>query len=361
MTRLEVIVVGGSVAGTATAIACGRHGLRTLLVEGQTRDRELPGETLHPGIEPLFRALGVAEQVNACAFTRHAGYLVRSGKKVSRKLYGSDMHGVLLGYQAERAKLQAILLEQAEACGVQILSGERALHALFDGNRVCGVVSKSGEYESSFVADASGGAHWLMRQLRFPILRVSPRLMAHFGWAAGQEHDQAGDAFPEFNMHDAAWDWRAPIRCDKHAWVHLDLGASRRSPELTEGNQIKGSCARDVTWRMARPCAGPGYFLAGDAAWILDPASSHGVLFAIMSGLAAADAICKTMQSPEEAWRIRTSYISWIEDWFCRDAAALISLYSGMDSPPGWLSSASEAVRYIAMSSSDRAFPKSAS
>jgi flavin-dependent dehydrogenase len=360
MTRFDVIVVGGSVAGAATAIACGQRGLTTLLLEAQTKQRDIPGETLHPGIEPLFRALGVAERVNACGFTRHAGYLVTSGGKVCRNAYGSDAHGVWLGYQAERGKLHAILLEQADASGVEVLRGERALRPLFEGSKVAGVVSNSGAYRSSFVADTSGGAHWLMRQLRFPILRVSPRLIAHFGWIAGEEQGHGADPLPEFNMRDAAWHWRAPIRGDKHAWVHLDLDASRRGAELTAHSRVKGS-ALDVTWRIARPCAGPGYFLAGDAAWVLDPASSHGVLFAIMSAMAAADAIYKVLQSPAEDRRIQAGYISWIEDWFCRDAAALISLYSGMDSRPGWLASASEAMRYIAMSPSDRALSKSAS
>jgi hypothetical protein len=44
----------------------------------------------------------------------------------------------------------------------------------------------------------------------------------------------------------------------------------------------------DVSSSIANPTAGPGYFLAGDAASIVDPLSSHGILKALMSGMKAA-------------------------------------------------------------------------
>jgi flavin-dependent dehydrogenase len=43
-----------------------------------------------------------------------------------------------------------------------------------------------------------------------------------------------------------------------------------------------------VTWRLANNAAGPGYFLASDAALVLDRTSSCGVLCALMSGKMAA-------------------------------------------------------------------------
>jgi len=54
---------------------------------------------------------------------------------------------------------------------------------------------------------------------------------------------------------------------------------------LTADGEARGI---DVTWTRVQPAARPGYLLAGDAAFVLDPASSHGLLKAIMSGMAAA-------------------------------------------------------------------------
>ncbi|MBA4535538.1 hypothetical protein H1196_23700 [Brevibacillus halotolerans] len=50
----------------------------------------------------------------------------------------------------------------------------------------------------------------------------------------------------------------------------------------------------DMTWRVITQLGGPGgYFLIGDAATVLDPASSHGVLKAVMSGMMAGNLIAQ--------------------------------------------------------------------
>jgi flavin-dependent dehydrogenase len=363
MKAVDVVVVGGGPAGAAAAIDCCRRGLRTLILEPQADMREIPGETLHPGMEPLFRALGIDRQVEAAGFHRHRGYVVRSNGTTSTNDYGSDSRGAWHGYQADRPRLHAILMDQAKACGAIVLRGERALSPIFTRRRMSGIVSTAGVHRSAFVVDASGHAHWLMRQLRIPMLEVSPRLITFFGWGEPEEQGDTAKDLPEFVMRDASWDWRAPIHRDRHAWVHLDL-----QPDFGKLQAIQGGAecpagivpsgktgARDVTWRIARPSAGPGYFLAGDAAWVLDPASSHGVLFAFLSAMAATQAIAELLRSPEDHERVQARYSTWTEGWFCRDAAALISLYGAMNTPPGWLPSAADAVRYIAMSPSDRA------
>jgi flavin-dependent dehydrogenase len=359
---VDVVVVGGGAAGAAAAIGCCQRGLRTLILEPRTDAGDIPGETLHPGMEPLFRALGVDRQIEAAGFHRHRGYVVRSNGSTSTNDYGSDSRGAWHGYQADRARLHAILIDHAKTCGAIVLRGERALSPVFTRRRMTGIVSTAGVHRAAFVVDASGHAHWLMRQLRIPMLEVSPRLIAFFGWGAPEEQGDTARDLPEFVMHDASWDWRAPIRNDRHAWVHMDL-----EPDLGKLRAIEGrgkspawlapseTGARDVTWRIARPAAGPGYFLAGDAAWVLDPASSHGVLFAFLSAMTATQAIAELLQSPEDHERIQARYSTWTEGWFCRDAAALISLYGAMNTPPSWLSLAADAVRYIAMSPSDRA------
>jgi flavin-dependent dehydrogenase len=363
---VDVIVVGGGAAGAATAIKCCQRGLRTLVLEPRTEAGDIPGETLHPAMEPMFRALGVDRAIAAAGFHRHRGYIVRSKGSTSTHYYGSDARGAWEGYQADRSRLHTILLEHAKACGAIVMRGERAVHPIFTGRRMTGIVSSAGRHGASFVVDASGHAHWLMRQLRIPVLEVSPRLIALFGWGVPDERGDRAPGLPEFALESTSWDWRAPIRTDRQAWVHMDL-----EPDLAKQRAIDGrsKCpaglapsgktgARDVTWRIARPSAGPGYFLAGDAAWVLDPASSHGVLFAFMSAMAATDAIVEILRSPQDHDHVQARYSTWTEDWLSRDAAALISLYGAMDTPPNWLSSAADAIRYIAMSPSERAFSR---
>ena len=358
---VDVIVIGGGPAGSSAAIACSARGLRTLLLESDSDPGQRPGETLHPGIEPLFRSLGVDAQVNQAGFLRHPGYFIRSGTNSSFHAYGSDHSVQLLGYQAERRKLQRILLERAVAGGVEVSLGERAIRPRLRGNAVSGLLTATRAYESRFVIDATGSSQWLRRYLSIWSFRVSTILVAHYGWFEPSRELEMSSTLPEFRMAGGGWSWTAPVSSGKFAWVSLNLSDKRSSARfvpdiLARGIPIGNPRARDVTWKIARPCAGPGYFLVGDAACMLDPASSHGVLMAIMSGMIAAEGISKILSTSANVDRIREGYCAWIGDRFCSDAQALISLYSDFENPPSWLSAASEAVRYIATSPSDRAF-----
>jgi flavin-dependent dehydrogenase len=356
-TEFDVIVVGGGPAGAATAICTAARGLRTLVLEGSGSPHRRPGETLHPGTHQLFRLLGVDTSVDAAGFLRHAGYFIRTHQQEQIYSYGSDHQGELLGYQADRAKLESILLNGALCSGSLVKRRQNVLSAIVEGGVVTGVASKSSMYSARFVVDATGSLQWLRRQLKLPLLRVSRFLIANYGWADLPEGEESDGILPEFNVDKQSWTWIAPITPTRRAWVSLDLNSSlghdAQIPHQVASFRSVGRLRRsDVTWRLARPCAGPGYFLVGDAAWVVDPASSHGVLKALVSGIVAADAIRTTIERQERSSKVRSSYCAWMERWFCTDASALISLYLQMVGSPSWLAAASEAVRYISMNPS---------
>ncbi|MGL4498228.1 MAG: NAD(P)/FAD-dependent oxidoreductase, partial [Planktothrix sp.] len=93
----------------------------------------------------------------------------------------------------------------------------------------------------------------------------------------------------------------------------------------------------DVTWRQVSPPAGPGYFLVGDAATVLDPASSHGVLKAVMSGMMAAHLITQVLQGKAFESQVITGYSQWMETWFQKDIEMLRNLYALLPSAPDWV------------------------
>lgn len=357
----DVIVVGGGPAGASAAIACSSRGLRTLIVEANAHSGVRPGETLHPGMETLFRSLGVHARVNEANFLRHPGFRVQSRFKSVFETYGSDQRGPWMGYQADRATLHEILLDRASACGALILRGEKAMHPILRAGKVEGLQTNAGTYLSKFVVDAAGHRQWLLHELGVPSIRISPPLVAHYGWNKPREVLESEPGVPDFRMIGSTWEWSAPINSGRHAWVKLDLMDRRLDcrpgPPASLADCVplgrEGAC--DVTWKIATPCAGPGYFMVGDAAWVLDPASSHGVLKAVVSALVAGEAIVNSLNGSARAGRQQASYSAWMEGWFRSDAAALISIYSGMENPASWLSAAAELVRKISIKSSAQA------
>jgi len=87
-----------------------------------------------------------------------------------------------------------------------------------------------------------------------------------------------------------------------------------------------GSRGVDMTWRLHEPCAGPGYFLLGDAAALLDPASSNGVLRALMSGMLAADLAARMLLGGDESSAAQ-AYIRWISELFYHQINSLLESY----------------------------------
>lgn len=93
----------------------------------------------------------------------------------------------------------------------------------------------------------------------------------------------------------------------------------------------------DINWRVVRRPAGPGFFVAGDAAAVLDPASSHGVLRAIMSGMMAAHLIAQVVCYDASESAAAQRYSDWIRRWFDHDVAGLRDLYGRLPKPPSWV------------------------
>jgi 2-polyprenyl-6-methoxyphenol hydroxylase-like FAD-dependent oxidoreductase len=116
----DVVVVGGGPAGAAAAIACATQGLRVALCEREPAGRDRPGETLHPGIEPLLGQLGVSDRLAGVVGARHAGIWIQWGGARRLEPFGSDAGGSWKGLQVWRADFDALLLTRPREAGVDV-------------------------------------------------------------------------------------------------------------------------------------------------------------------------------------------------------------------------------------------------
>ncbi|HLL77544.1 MAG TPA: FAD-dependent oxidoreductase [Pyrinomonadaceae bacterium] len=328
---LDVLVVGAGPAGCAAAIHCAQRGLSVALLEREEFPRDRPGETLHPGVEPLLRQLGLGGALQSADFPRHPGIWVRWDSEPRFEPFGADADGPWMGFQAWRATFDALLLDRARDAGVIVRQPCRADSPALDGARVTGVRASCGELPARFVIDAAGSGHWLARKLSLGIRRRSPRLLVRFGYVRGE--CSARDEAPALVADEAGWTWTARVRPRLYGWARLSWRDARQSdagpPEELRGLIPHGPVrAADVTWRMVSEPAGPGYFLAGDAAALLDPASSHGVLKGIMSGMMAAHLCAAVIVDGASEQQASREYRRWLADWFEADAARLRELYA---------------------------------
>jgi flavin-dependent dehydrogenase len=331
----DLLVVGGGPAGTAAAIWAALAGLRVRLFERSVYPRHRPGETLHPGLGTLFRQLGVEARVSAASALRPEAIEVEWSGRRSRQAFGADSDGAWRGYQVAREVLDSILLERAREVGVEIEQPAAAGAPLVRRGRVAGVRAGGAEMAARFVVDATGAAGWLRRHLRLEREVASPPLRAYYGYCEGDLPSLA-DA-PSMSGDDAGWTWTAQISPRRLHWTRLALDG-RRAAEPPESmapfariGRVRGA---DATWRYVHPAAGPGYFLVGDAAIVLDPAAASGVLRALMSGMMAGHAIAGILAGRTGEGQGCAGYSRWMKAWFDNDVGHLSGLYRQLD--PSW-------------------------
>lgn len=183
----DVVIVGASIAGAATAIALAERGRDVLIIE-RAREwrRKACGEGLFPtGVRELER-LGLAAELCERG-APIAGVRFHAGGFVAEAPLG-DGHG--LGIQ--RGELDRALLARAEAAGVALRRGEAVTRLSVSGRRATGAVLANGEGVDAHVVVGADGLHSRIRRLAG--LETSTR-GSRYGVSA---HTRTVDPLPPF-------------------------------------------------------------------------------------------------------------------------------------------------------------------
>jgi flavin-dependent dehydrogenase len=330
---LDVLVVGGGPAGTATAIECRRRGLSVCVIEQAGFPRRAPGETLHPGVATALRQLGVWDDVQSAITVRPRGCRVIWNGLDRVYPYGGHDDDSWRGCHLFRSDLDAALLRRAAALGADILQPCRALDVVMRDDRVCGIVTSRGTVFARWVVDATGRNGWLSRRLRLDVQRCSPAFVATYGYVRAKSGDRPDEDLATLRADDRGWTWTAKVSSNLEAWVRLTLAADRpcrawRPPALADRRPVGETRYADVTWREVVHPASAGYFVVGDAAALLDPARSSGVLKALTSGMVTASCIAANLhhRAPDEV--ACGAYSQHVRASFAADVNRLSDSYS---------------------------------
>lgn len=334
---VDLLVVGGGPAGAAAAITARAQGLSVVLVERELHPAAHPGETLHPGLEPLLDRLGLGDEVRAAGFVRPRGQHVQWGEAPLRFVaYGEDERGPWRGFQAVRPQLDTIFLQRAQAVGADVRRGVEVQQALRDddalrGWTVCGGSTGASEIRAAWCIDATGRRQRFAEALALdPVVR-SRRLVVRYGWVRGRVPDI--DDAPVLAGDADGWTWIARVEAERYAWAHLALrrASPQRGwmpPRLAACTAQGPSHGADVTWRRAQSLAGDGWMLAGDAGAVVDPAAGHGVLRAVMTGMNAAHLAAAAVQGRASAERVAAEFDRFATGWFEHDIDVLQGFYA---------------------------------
>ena len=224
----DIIVLGAGPAGCAASIRARQAGFCVVMFDANSKPKASPGETLHPGIEPILGQLGVLDQVLLAGFWRHRGVWIEGGGSRCFSPYGEDGNGPWLGFQADRRTFHRIPQQAAVDAHVTLIQETRPEAVLMEGGRVSGVTVDGRHVRARWTVDATGRSSWLARKLKLPVEVCSPPLGVRFGW---HREGVAGlDGQPSFTFRDDGWDWKAPLGDNRIAWVELRIGESGDRP-----------------------------------------------------------------------------------------------------------------------------------
>ncbi len=329
----DVIVIGGGPGGSAAAITCAARGLRVRLLERDSFPADRPGETLHPGVETVLAQLGVADRLAAVVGSRHAGIRIRWNDASRFEPYGQDAAGPWHGCQVWRADFDALLLGRARELGARVFQPCAAREVLMENGRIAGVLTDEGPMSAPMVVDASGRAHWLGAKLRMERSVHSPSLVARYGYATGSLPDL--DVAPLLVGDSSGWLWTALVRPGVYQWTRVVLDGTKHAadwrPDEFRGLVSLGSPrGADVTWRLAGKTAGPGWFMVGDAAAVLDPTSAKGILKALLSGIITGKLVASATTGTALLEEVADIYNQWLSGWFANDARHLAAFYQSL-------------------------------
>ena len=366
----DVVVIGGGVAGAATAYRILRKNaaLRVLVVDrGDPPGKKIGESTVEVSTYFLGRTLGLTEYL-----TRE--HVIKQGLRFwfsnadcqtleDCSEIGPGYHVNLPAYQVDRTKLDDEILRRAVAVGAQLLRPARVKQVRLQpgGEQVIDV--KVGEatrtLSARWVVDASGPACFLARQEKWIVpneRHPTGSVWARFKGVKNWDDSELRERFPKFSqrchgsrnsatnhvMGDGWWSWWILLASGEMSigvvydtriekFSERDGSLEERLMAMLQTSPVAREMLADaeivpksVVYRGNLPyhsksIAGDGYILVGDAAGFLDPFYSPGLDWVAFTTSAALDLITSEaaqMDPAKSAADIDKRFLQSYHRWF---------------------------------------------
>lgn len=317
-----MVIIGGGPAGTSAACVLGEQGRRVLLLEREKFPRYHIGESMIPFTYPALERIGMIPRLRESSFVKkYSVQFVSPSGKASQPFYffnRYDRETVAQSWQVLRSDFDQMMMEQARSKGAEVREQHEVVELLREEGRYVGVLAKTSggeilEVRAPITIDASGRE--AIAATRNAWRRGDPKLNKVAVWTyyegslrdSGIDEGQTTVAF----IPDKGWFWHIPQHGDRVSvgvvadgkYLTRDGVKDPRAIFEREIPQNQWIASRLATGRCvgeywltaeytfrSQYSAADGLVLAGDAYGFLDPVFSSGLMLALKSGVAAADA-----------------------------------------------------------------------
>jgi flavin-dependent dehydrogenase len=333
----DVLVVGGGPAGSTAATLLARQGRRVVMLEKAHHPRFHIGESLLPANVPLFRELGVLDEIAAIGMPKW-GVEFNSPDHAHRSYleFGDAWDKSMpMAWQVRRSEFDEILFRHARRAGVTAIEGCRVSRIDVDGEG--GTVHATLDdgaprrWRARFVIDASGRDTLLANQFGWKVRNEkhnSAAIFGHYTGAQRLEGRREGNISIFWFRH--GWIWFIPLvdgttSVGAVCWPHYLKTRDKPLPEFFADTiamspalveRLRGATlVEDKVWAtgnyayQATQCGGARFLLLGDAFAFVDPVFSSGVYLAMASAFSGADVVAATLDGkPAEAAAARRRF-----------------------------------------------------
>lgn len=320
----EVYIIGGGLAGIATALSMQQRGITATILEAGATAKRKVGETLPPSVDPVLQVLGIRGLFERPEHLHCFGNTYQWGnERLQEKHFIQSTRGH--GWHVQRELLENDLQDYARKKGIQILADHKLLQLEQqpDESWLITVLTPSGEQTipAGFIVDATGRNSKVARCLGIErrYLDDLAGTTAYFSLPENTDIAQytyvesvengwwyaavlgSGELVTAF-MTDARLLEKATQNYDGY-WQQLQRTTLIRTlfprdyvPDFTTAlhTQSAGTSCLET-------CSGANWLAVGDAAFAYDPVSSYGMTSALGSGYYAGQAIADSLSGEEDA------------------------------------------------------------
>jgi flavin-dependent dehydrogenase len=348
-SNYPVIIIGGGVSGSSTAIRLLQQGITPLVIEKAEFPREVVGEGLSPAICSYLDEIEVLDEINNGDFMKKTslqlvspkGDLAYAQTDFNKDIYNHGIHREPWGFNVKRKDFDMVIMNKAKEKGAIVMENTTVTKILTNEDEsIKGVVIKNKDYKtkevySPLVIDCSGRSSRLAKQfeLRKPLENVFEGQWANFAIrcyfknintepivGANENYDQATVNILPFTD---CWYWIIPLEDNLVSIGFVARSKTKNYLESVEGenkldtyrklierhpvlkkvvenaDMLENVLGTSRLGHMNTRMSGKGFMCVGDAGFFADPAWATGVTVALITSKHAANVAVEAIKNDD--------------------------------------------------------------